>query len=123
MRGRILIVDDDRAVRESLARALHESGYDVTTAADGHEALEQLIAGKLRPDVIVLDVLMPKINGWEFRVAQLESPDLVDIPVVLLSGSESRTVRLWDLVGVTERLAKPIPVSRLISSIERVTAR
>jgi CheY-like chemotaxis protein len=81
-----LVVDDDVHIRESLSEYLQEEGFDVRSASHGLEALEVARRGP-RPDVIVLDLLMPVMDGWDFRAAQLASPDLADIPVVVISAA------------------------------------
>jgi CheY-like chemotaxis protein len=81
---RILIVDDDADTREGLSLAIEAAGYSVHTARDGIEALKML--RHYRPDVILLDLVMPTMDGWTFRMQQLRDPELADIPVVVLAG-------------------------------------
>lgn len=83
----VLIVDDNDDVREVLAFMVSTAGYNVETAADGREALEKLRAS--RPCVVVLDLMMPKMDGRAFRRAQLAEPDAAvrDIPVVCYSAA------------------------------------
>jgi CheY-like chemotaxis protein len=89
---RILIVDDDDDVREVCVDVLTDEGHEVTMARNGNEALELLRRG-LRPGVILLDLMMPVMNGFEFRARQLADPSLADLPVVLLTaGSVSERV-------------------------------
>src|SRR5512138_2541112 len=85
-RPTVLVVDDDESVRESLALALELEGYMVLRAAHGIDALLVLRTG-IRPDVILLDLEMPVMPGWEFRERQLADPALADIPVVIVSSS------------------------------------
>ena len=80
----ILLVEDDPELREALALVLESDGYVVVTAADGVEALERL-HDRLRPRVIVLDLMLPVMDGFEFRVRQTEDPELAGIPVIVLS--------------------------------------
>lgn len=82
---RALIVEDDRDMREGLAMILGAEGIEARTAADGARGLALLSEG-WRPDVIVLDLMMPVMNGAQFRQAQLADPALADIPVVVVSG-------------------------------------
>src|SRR5690242_12282079 len=81
----VLVVDDDREIRSALAEVLEDSEYEVLQAANGLEALEHLGRCELPPFLILLDVMMPKMNGWEFRREQLTRPALAAIPVVVIS--------------------------------------
>src|SRR5712691_6808566 len=84
----ILIVEDDDAVREALATFLELQGYDVVEAAHGEEALRQLRSA--RPFcMILLDLMMPVMNGWEFRTHLLSDPTLASIPVVVVTADNS----------------------------------
>src|SRR5205823_13422880 len=80
----VLIVDDDPALRESLSEVLEDAEYSPLVAANGQEALAFLRQG-YKPCVILLDLMMPIMDGWQFRAAQLADPDLGPIPVVVLS--------------------------------------
>ena len=82
----ILIVDDDEALRDVLTEALSEEGLDVSCSANGLEALKVLRAG-LRPDVILLDLMMPVMDGWGFREEQSRDPELASIPVVVVTAA------------------------------------
>jgi len=84
-RGIVLLVDDDPAVRRSVRRMVESDGYEVTDVGDGEEALRLLREG-LRPAAILLDVAMPKLNGYQFRVRQLADPGLAQIPTLIVSG-------------------------------------
>lgn len=81
----VLVVDDDDDIRNDLAEMLREEGFAVETAADGEEALRRLRAGS-RPRLILLDLMMPKMNGWDFRAEQRRDPLLAAIPVAIISG-------------------------------------
>ena len=85
----ILIVEDDADIREDLAAILRDLGYRVVTAANGRDAYEQLRAAdaKALHDLILLDLMMPVMDGWHFRAKQLANEALAHIPVVLLSGA------------------------------------
>jgi CheY-like chemotaxis protein len=101
----ILIVDDDAPLRDGLARALEAAGHQVRTAANGLEALGE--ARALRPDLILLDLVMPVMDGWCFRTEQMEDPDLADIPVVVLSAGGEATKREAALMGMPTYFRKP----------------
>jgi CheY-like chemotaxis protein len=90
---RILLVDDDDDVREAFIDVLSDEGYEITTARNGCEALELLRRGP-RPGIILLDLMMPVMDGFEFRAQQLADPSLADLPVVVLTaGLVSERVR------------------------------
>src|SRR5262245_40011816 len=82
----VLIVDDDLDILEGLAELLEFEGYVVSTAFDGQAALNHLRGG-LRPSVILLDLMMPGMNGWDFRAEQMKDVDLRDIPVVVITAA------------------------------------
>src|SRR5438105_3128734 len=91
----ILVVEDDPMIREVLAGLLVDEGYEVDEAAHGLEGLERLRA--CRPDLIVLDLMMPVMDGWNFRDRQRQLADCADVPVVVLSAVrdlEQQAVRL-----------------------------
>src|SRR5688572_22529593 len=81
----ILVVEDDECIRETLAELLTEEGYRVVEASNGKEALTKLQRTE-RPCLILLDLMMPVMNGWAFRAAQRADPALASIPVVVLTG-------------------------------------
>jgi CheY-like chemotaxis protein len=115
----VLIVDDDTDLRRALTELLEEEGYAVEGAADGRDALAKLQGG-LRPGVILLDLMMPGMNGWDFRKAQLDDPELRALPVVVVtaSGSDPATIRAQ--LGPVELLAKPIHPNDLLDIVGRL---
>jgi len=84
-RVHILIVDDDQDLRETLMEALEHAGYSVLPARDGVDAFRQLKNSPVRPDLILLDLQMPNMNGAEFRIEQLKLDEFRDIPVAVLT--------------------------------------
>ena len=116
---RLLLVDDDGAIRDALDEALQEEGFDVVTAANGREALQVLKSGP-RPDAILLDLMMPVMDGWDFRHEQLRDPALRQIPVVVVSatGFSENTVRMQ--FGDVQVVPKPVPHLRLLEALGRV---
>lgn len=120
-RTRILFVDDDVATRESVAEALRHAGYRVATAGDGLEALEYLRTHQ-RPDLLLIDLVMPRMNGWVFRTEQLKVPEFADIPVIVLSGVYDPDPASHFLAAV-ESLRKPFEVPDLCAAIERLSTR
>lgn len=114
-RRRILLVEDDTDLREALGEALVESGHNVIFAVDGTEGLQQMRA--YRPDVVVLDLMMPKFDGWQFRLAQRNDPMLAATPVVVISASTSPTA---EAIDADLYLRKPLDVQTLLHAIEDV---
>jgi two-component system, chemotaxis family, chemotaxis protein CheY len=115
----ILLVEDDVDVREALVEALSDRGYAVDTAGDGLVALQVLRGGK-RPGVILLDLMMPRMDGVEFRTAQRADPKLADLPVVLLS-ADARMEEKARAMKVQDAIRKPIDLEQLYRVIERVS--
>jgi CheY-like chemotaxis protein len=110
---RVLVVDDDRDNRELLVELLAGEGYVVSSASDGRRALEE--ARAMRPDVILLDLMMPVMNGWEFRDAQLRDPHLARVPVVVVSAFE-------DTLDVEAVLRKPYLLEDVLDTVQRLAA-
>ena len=115
----ILVVDDDSELRESLALLLALKGYEVITACDGREALQTLQGGP-QPCLIVLDLTMPEMDGFQFRRAQLADPALQDIPVVLCSAHPTAT-HVAEQLGVVACFEKPFDVQLLLAVVASQT--
>ena len=115
-RQTVLIVDDDREVRESLRTLLHLDGYKVKTARDGQHALEQLRGG-LRPCIILLDLMMPAMDSQHFRAEQLRDPKFAHIPVVELSGHSDPQQSAASLGAVASHRT-PADIVRVLQLIE-----
>jgi CheY-like chemotaxis protein len=115
--GHILVVDDDADVRNTVADALEDEGFDVVTAANGGEALRQLDAGA-RPDVILLDMMMPEMDGWAFRAEQQKRGELASIPVIVFTayGIPRETV---EQLGAQGYLRKPLRLDDLLRAMNR----
>ncbi len=111
----ILIVDDSADIRESYRVLLETAGYAVDLAASGDHALRLLRSG-LRPSLILLDVMMPGMDGFEFREAQLRDPELAHIPVIVYSGYPLDADAVARLRAV-ECLQKPYDPERLLRII------
>lgn len=115
----ILVVDDDADIRETLNAVLSDEGFAVTTAANGIQALTLLRDG-LRPAVILLDLMMPVMDGFQFRAAQRRDPTLAGIPVVLLTAhgtvEEARATIRPDAI-----LQKPVRIEPLLDAILRLS--
>jgi two-component system response regulator MprA len=118
---RVLVVDDERAVRDSLRRALELEGYDVELAADGEEALERL-AQNGEPDAIVLDILMPKMDGLEVcRRLRREGHRL---PVLMLTARDEVENRVAGLdAGADDYVTKPFALEELLARLRALLRR
>ena len=115
----VLVVDDDPTIRELVELLLAGEGYQVRTAIHGWEALEQL--HRWRPDVIVLDMLMPVLDGTAFLEVRQASPRLRQIPVLVLSASFKRT-HAGELSGASALLPKPFRIDDLLAHVEALTS-
>lgn len=111
----VLIIEDDADLREMMAQLLTLEGLRASTAVNGHDALEYLRGGN-KPDVILLDLMMPVMDGWEFRRHQQDDVRLADIPVVVLSAFDhDRTAE----VRASAVLRKPLDFEQLLLLVRR----
>ncbi|RCK68488.1 MULTISPECIES: response regulator transcription factor [Desertihabitans] len=116
----ILVVDDDQAVRDSLARSLQYSGYEVSTATDGVEALARLSA--VRPDAVVMDVMMPRLDGLE-TTRMLRSTGN-DVPILVLTARDAVGDRVDGLdAGGDDYMAKPFSLDELLARLRALVRR
>ena len=114
---RLLVIDDDEDLRETLCDALTDAGFVVSCAANGREALDTLAAGP-RPDIILLDLLMPVMNGWQFCQARKMDPELAAIPVIAMSAAVSKDPWSPYYLDVEDFVAKPIALEDLVAKLE-----
>ena len=113
----VLLIDDDADIRAIVAQVLELEGYRVHTACDGAQALKNMRLGP-PPRLILLDLMMPGMNGWQFRRAQLADPTLATIPVVVLSGGGGLSAEPDD-IGAAGFLRKPIDLTTLLEVVDR----
>ena len=116
---KILIVDDDPAVHDVLRITLAKEGYRLLHAYDGTEALD--LVRKHRPDVITLDVMMPRVDGWSVLSELKSDPDLASIPVIMVTIVDERTMGYS--LGASEYMTKPVDRTRLVELVRRFTAQ
>ncbi len=115
----ILLVEDDYSIREAVHDILEAEGYDVVQAENGRDALQRLRAGA-PPDLIVLDLRMPVMDGWEFRAAQKNDPALATIPVLAVSADGSAKA---EAIAADGYLRKPLSTSTLLDTVARILAQ
>jgi CheY-like chemotaxis protein len=116
----VMIVEDDRDTREMLARFLELEGFEVREAANGQLALEALHEDAATC-VILLDLMMPVMNGWQFRKAQVSDPSLSKIPVVVVTAAGSR--EQIPAIDADGWLSKPVDFDRLLATIDPLCSR
>lgn len=114
-RHTILVVDDQADSGDALGLALEEHGFRVQVAHDGQEALDALEHG-LRPCLVIVDLMMPRMDGWEFRQRQLSNPQLADLPVLVMTGYPNASKAVATL-GVREVLQKPLSGNLLLALV------
>lgn len=111
----ILIVDDDKEFREALVEIVRGEGFQVETATSGLQALDKLRWG-LRPCVVLLDLQMAGMNGWDFRAEQERDPTLAKVPVIAMTAGYWKTRDLGDYAA---RITKPIAVQELRTTLAK----
>jgi CheY-like chemotaxis protein len=116
-RGDVMVVEDDYAIRETLRELLEEEGYRVTQASNGAEALARLRTMRA-PRLILLDLMMPVMDGWEFRSAIGRDEKLAGIPVIILSADHGLAQKVSGL-AVQGYLPKPFELEDLLQTVER----
>ena len=110
--AKILVVEDDDDIRDSLKELLEEEGYQVDTAANGEQALNRL-RGEA-PQLILLDLMMPVMDGWEFRRHQKADPEMSQVPVIVLSALDQGRAAGLDPAAF---LKKPLDFDRLLQLV------
>jgi CheY-like chemotaxis protein len=118
--GRVLIVDDDDVIREALQTALEDAGLAVRTAEHGRAALETL--DTWTPDLILLDLMMPVMDGWAFREAQQKTPAASRIPVIVLSAAHGLT-DIAEAVRAARVIPKPFDLDEVITAVFGILQR
>jgi CheY-like chemotaxis protein len=114
----ILIVDDSEIAREGLAAVLEREGAKPLLAANGREALELLESALEPPDLILLDMLLPVMDGWQFMEKRRSSPTLASIPVVMVTALGAASWKWASSLGAVGLIRKPIEVEQLVRTIQ-----
>ena len=113
---KILIVDDSPTERFYLTDILARAGYDISTAVNGGEAIDKIRAE--RPQLILMDVVMPGTNGFQVTRAIAKDPELSALPVIICSSKDQETDRIWGMrQGAKDYLVKPVDPARLLAAI------
>lgn len=112
----ILLVEDDELIRRAIQMVLEWEGYQVDIAANGQEALDYLRAGN-RPRLILLDLMMPVLDGEQFREAQSRDPNLASIPVIIVSAAS-----FAEAISAARHIRKPFEVQELLDAIHQQIA-
>ncbi len=115
----LLVVDDDAGILTALSNLLEDEGYKVIAAENGKRGLELVEAG-LRPSAIILDLMMPVMDGWDFRAEQLRDPAIRETPVIVLTATGFSRQTIRDQFGGVEYLPKPPPTGHLLDTLRRV---
>jgi CheY-like chemotaxis protein len=116
----VLVVDDDPDGRNLYSYALEAAGFRVEEAGDGFEAVDK--SYKLKPQIILMDLLMPRLDGWEVVTWLKKNPITSDIPIVAVTGAEEEVRRRAVVAGCQAVLVKPCPSDRLIEEVRHVLA-
>jgi CheY-like chemotaxis protein len=117
--GYILVIEDDQGVRDGITNVIENEGYPVISCEDAKEALDRLTGTADLPRMIVLDFMMPKMDGWTFLHERDKNDRLRDIPVLGMSASQLLVERPEPPAGVDEFLRKPFKVEAMLRSIEK----
>ena len=119
--GRILVVEDDEVIRRLITLNLELEGFAVATAVDGQDALDKVV--EVAPAVVTLDVMMPRLDGWETATRLRADPRTAHIPLVLLSArAQQADVRRGAAIGVDAYLTKPFDPDELVATVRRLAA-
>lgn len=117
--GRVLVVDDDDVIRQLITVNLELEGFEVATATDGQDCLDKV--KDVRPDVVTLDIMMPRLDGWEAASRLRADPDTAAIKVVLLSArAQEADLERGSRIGVDAYLTKPFDPDELIEVVRRL---
>ncbi|HEX8477514.1 MAG TPA: response regulator [Telluria sp.] len=118
---KILIVDDSPTERYYLTAILERNGFVVTTAENGDDAMAKIKAD--RPELILMDVVMPGANGFQVTRAIAKDPELADVPIIICSTKNQETDRIWGLrQGARDYLVKPVDEAQLLARIAGLSA-
>jgi CheY-like chemotaxis protein len=118
MKKTVLIIEDDEAIRETLAELLQMEQFEIMLATNGEDGLNMLRQEK-KPDVILLDLMMPIKDGFQFRAEQMNDPGIASIPVIVMS-ADAQIQQKADRIGGVEFLRKPPDLEEVIETVQRL---
>lgn len=117
--ARVLVVDDDDVIRQLITVNLELEGFEVFTATDGEDCLAKV--KEIKPDVVTLDVMMPRLDGWDTALRLRDDPDTVHLKLVLLSARAQDADRAkGEGIGVDAYLTKPFDPDELVDTVRRL---
>jgi CheY-like chemotaxis protein len=120
MKKTILLIEDEKDMVVMISARLNANGYSVVTALDGEEGLK--VAGEIKPDLILLDIIMPKINGFEVCSRLKKNPETSSIPVVIITASGIKNVEKKCVeAGAEDFIHKPYDAGELLNKISKLT--
>jgi CheY-like chemotaxis protein len=114
----IAVIEDDTAIRDAIAEALEDEGYDVIAADHGQDAFDQLNRRSEAPCVILLDLMMPVMDGWKFRDQQKQHPTLGAVPVIILT-ADAKAQDKVNALGAQGHMGKPVDLDRLLETVHQ----
>jgi CheY-like chemotaxis protein len=117
--NRVLVVDDEPTIRELIGEALRESGYDVDTAAHGAEALDRM--HRARPDAVVLDLMMPRLDGTSFVELMRLNPCFASVPIVLVTATYG-AAQVAERIGARACITKPFELDELVEVVRGIVS-
>lgn len=119
---RVLVVEDDPDIRDAIVEILQDEGYDVSAAADGRQALDLLASPTPLPDIILLDLMMPVMNGFQFREEQLKKPELARLPVLIVT-ADANALAKAEALQAAGFIKKPLQIETLLDTIEKLLSQ
>lgn len=117
MAKRILVVEDDTSIRELLVELLESEGYVVASAVNGLEGLK-ILQSETSPDLILIDLMMPVMDGYSFRTEQLKNPTWSKIPTVVMSAEANAKEKMKNF-SITAFLSKPVELDTILKTVAR----
>jgi two-component system chemotaxis response regulator CheY len=118
MSKKILVIEDDISIRELLVELLQGEGYDVTSAFNGIEGLKKLESESPLPNLILIDLMMPGMDGYTFRQHQLKNQEWGKIPTVVMSAESNAKEKMQDF-NITAFLSKPVELDAILTTVAR----
>jgi CheY-like chemotaxis protein len=117
MAKKILVIEDDTSIRELLVELLESEGYEVSSAVNGLEGILKL-QSKQYPDLILIDLMMPVMDGYTFRTKQLENPEWAKIPTIVMSAEANAKEKMKDY-KITAFLSKPVELDTILNAVAK----